>query len=125
MEYSDLDKTFFFLRYIYRLMKKISSKRLNITSFHGDSYINNEHRADRDHLHIKEAMNALELDLTKEAFQALINKKKDSQQNRIMRILTSPSQCCRSCRTQRRLATVAQRSIDIAIKNIQMPSVNN
>ncbi len=57
------------------------------------------------------------LDLTKEAFQALINKKKDSQQNRLMRILTAPSRCCRSCRTQRRLATVAPRSIDIAIKS--------
>jgi hypothetical protein len=88
-------------------------------------YINDQKRLDwLDHLHMKEAMAALELDFTKEACQALINKRKDSQQNRLMRILTAPSRCCRSCRTQRRLATVAQRSIDIAIKNIPISSTN-
>ncbi|CAF2571369.1 unnamed protein product [Rotaria sp. Silwood2] len=70
-------------------------------------------------------MAVLEQDLTKEAFQALINKKKDSQQNSFMRILTGPSRCCRSYRTQRRLATVVQRSIDIAIKDVPMSPINN
>ncbi|CAF0821463.1 unnamed protein product [Rotaria sp. Silwood1] len=74
---------------------------------------------------MREAMAALEEDLTKEAFQALINKKKDSQQNGFMRILTGPSRCCRSYRTQRRLATVVQRSIDIAIKDIPMSPINH
>jgi len=35
-----------------------------------------------------------------------------------MHLITAPARCCRSCRTQRRLATAAQRSIEIAIKNI-------
>jgi hypothetical protein len=81
-------------------------------------YINNRNIFDcLDHLHMKDAMAALEFNLTEEACQTLTNKKNDSQQNRLMRLITVPSRCCRSCRTQRRLATIAQRSIDIAIKN--------
>ncbi len=80
--------------------------------------INDQHRIKLDHIHMKEAMDALELDLTKEAFQALINKKKDSRQNGLMHLITAPARCCRSCRTQRRLAAAAQHSIEIAIKNM-------
>ncbi|CAF0799039.1 unnamed protein product [Rotaria sordida] len=86
---------------------------------------NDQNRINVNHLHMREAMAALEQDLTKEAFQALINKKKDSQQNGFMRILTGPSRCCRSYRTQRRLATVVQRSIDIAINDVPMSPINN
>jgi hypothetical protein len=120
-----------FLVWIYRLKKKVSSKQLNTTYFHDSSpenilpmYINNQNRIDLDHLHIREAIIALELDLIKEAYQAFIDKKKGFQQNRLMRILTASSRCCRSCRTQRRLATVVQRLIDIALKNLQIPSPN-
>jgi len=119
---SDSDKIYF--SWVYRLTKKTSRKPLNAKSFHDSSpentssmYINDWKRLVRlEHLHMREAMTALEPDLTKEVFQALINKKKDSQQNRLMYILTAPSRCCRSCRTQRRLATVVQRSIDFAVK---------
>jgi hypothetical protein len=100
------------------LTKKFSNKRLNTTSFHDLSPQDISHMYINDHIHMKEAMDALELDLTKEAFQALINKKKDSRQYGLMHIITAPARCCRSCRTQRRLATAAQRSIEIAIKNI-------
>ncbi len=120
----DSDKLSF--SWIYRLTKKRSRKHLNKTSFHDSSpentssmYINDRKRLDRlDHLDMREAMTTLELDLTKEAFQSLINKKKDSQQNRLMHILTASSRCCRSCRTQRCLATAAQHSIDFAVKKL-------
>ena len=88
------------------------------------SHINviDQNTIDLNRLHMREAMAALELDLTKEAFRALINKHQDSKQNSLMRILTGPLTCCRSYRTQRRLATVIQRSIDIAIKDVQVSS---
>jgi hypothetical protein len=66
---------------------------------------------------MKDAMAALEFDLAEEACQAMINKENDFQKDRLLRLLTATFRCCRSCRTQRRLATIAQRSIDIAIKN--------
>lgn len=74
---------------------------------------------------MKEAMNVLEPEITKEAIQRLINKKKDLRQSIFMRILTGPSRCCRSCRTQRRLASAVQRSIDIATENVTLSSINN
>ncbi|CAF3674024.1 unnamed protein product, partial [Adineta steineri] len=120
------------ISWVDKLEKKFSRKHLNTTSFNDISsknishiYIDDKKRIDLDHLNMREAINVLEVDLINEAFQALINKKKDHRQNGLMRILTAPSRCCRTCRTQRRLATAAQRSIDIAIKNIKIPSINN
>ncbi|CAF4577133.1 unnamed protein product [Rotaria sp. Silwood2] len=118
--------------WIKKLRRKLSNKHLNTRSFDDLSpkhishiNVNDQNNIDVNHLHMREAMAVLEQDLTKEAFQALINKKKDSQQNSFMRILTGPSRCCRSYRTQRRLATVVQRSIDIAIKDVPMSPINN
>jgi hypothetical protein len=106
-------------------MKKVSSKHLSTASFQdisqgNSSYINinDQNKIHPVQLHMREALAAFELDLTKEAFQALINKKNDHTQNTLMQILTVPSRCCRSCRTQRRLVSLAQRSINIAIKNL-------
>lgn len=111
---------------MYRLRKSLSIKSFHKKSFHNNSpsndttnkYIYDKNYSGFDHLHMREAMAALEIDLTNEAFQALMNKKKDSRQNSFVRLLTGPSRCCRSFRTQRRLATAAQHSIDIAIKNV-------
>ena len=77
-------------------------------------YINEQNTSVLNRLHMREAMAVLELDLTKEA---LINRHQDSKQTSLMRILTGPLRCCRLYRTQRCLATVVQRSIDIAIKD--------
>lgn len=71
---------------------------------------------DRDQEHMKDAMTTLAFDLTEVARQALINKQNDSRQNRLIRLLTAPCRCCRTCRTQRRLVSIAQRSINIAMK---------
>lgn len=70
---------------------------------------------DHDQTHMKEAMTTLAFDLTEIARQALINKRNDTRQNRLIRLLTIPCRCCRTCRTQRRLASIAQRSINIAM----------
>jgi hypothetical protein len=75
-----------------------------------------------EQLHMNEALAALELNLTKEAFQELINRRKDSQQHKLMYLLTAPARCCRSCRTQRRLASAAQQSVNIAIRNLPVSS---
>lgn len=72
-----------------RLTNKISGKFLNPTSFHNLS---------------SENVSPMPING---------RKKQDSEQNRLINILTAPSRCCRSCRTQRRLATIAQRSINI------------
>ncbi|CAF3551564.1 unnamed protein product [Rotaria socialis] len=103
--------------WIKTLQEKQSSKQLNTKS--------SKNKIDVDHLHMREAMAALEPHITREALQALINKKKDLEQNAFMRLLTGPSRCCRSYRTQRRLATVAQRSIDIAINDVSMSPIHN
>ena len=70
---------------------------------------------DHDQVHMKDAMTTLAFDLTEVARQALINKRNDSRQSRLIRLLTAPSRCCRTCRTQRRLVSIAQRSINIAM----------
>ena len=75
-----------------------------------------------DQLHMNEALAALELNLTKEAFQELMNRRKDSQQHKFMHLLMAPARCCRSCRTQRRLAAAAQHSVHIAIRNLPISS---
>ena len=78
--------------------------------------INNQKQfKDRDQARMRDAMTALAFDLTKEAHQAVTNQRKDSRQNRFMRLLTTPSRCCRTCRTQRRLASIVHRSINIAV----------
>ncbi|CAF2251637.1 unnamed protein product [Rotaria magnacalcarata] len=103
--------------WIKKLQKKQSSKQLNTKS--------SKNKINVDHLHMGEAMAALEPHITREALQALINKKKDLERNVFMRLLTGPSRCCRSYRTQRRLATVAQHSIDIAIRDVSMSPIHN
>ena len=75
-----------------------------------------------DQLKISDALASFEPTLTKETLEALINKKKDLQNQGFMYWLRAPVRCCRTCRTQRRLAAAAQRSINMAIKNVSSPS---
>lgn len=115
-----------------RSKKNLGRKTLNTRSAHGvppkhisSMHLRDQNRVDVDQLHMKEAMAALEIDVTKEVFHVLNNKKKYSRENSFLRMLIKPSRCCRSYRTQRRLATTVQRSIDIAIKDVQTSPIND
>ena len=109
---------------LFRVMGKLSSRHSTTSPVSNRSHVISRDPKpfiDASHLRMREAMAALELDLTREALQTVMNKTKDARQNTLMRLFTIPSRCCRSCRAQRRLASVAQHSIDVAIKDIRLP----